>query len=76
MIEVEKINILNIQLQEEDINNFISILDKLLIASSQPGFKKPFTNDERGTIELLAEAVGLDKPESNNIIVEKELTKE
>jgi len=67
MIEVERIRTLNVRIQGQDIDNFISIMEKLLVASKQSGFKKPFTVEERATILGVADSLELDKPREVNI---------
>lgn len=71
MIHSDYIETLSLQVEGEDIGNFKSIISKLLVASSQSGFKKPFTVEERKFIEELAESIGVRKPEKNNIHAEK-----
>ena len=76
MIEAEKINILTLSFQDKDIDNFVSIIEKLLIASNQVVFKKPFTIEERNTIYDIAKSVGIELPENINIYAFKDLIKE
>jgi hypothetical protein len=75
MIQIEQLRALNLQIQDEDIDTFITLLNKLLIASKQTGFKKPFTVKERDLIMRIAENLGLDNPEESKINAEKEQIK-
>ena len=76
MIESEHIEILVLKFKEEDIGNFVSIIEKLLIASNQTGFKKPFSAEERDTIYGIADTIGLDIPDTNNIYADRDTIKD
>jgi hypothetical protein len=76
MINIEKIRLLNMSIEGEDIETFINLLDKLLIASNQTGFKAPFNAEERALIRNLAEELGLDNETKGKIVSEKGQVKE
>jgi len=67
MIETQKVIMLDVKLYDSDIANFISIIEKLLMLSSKPGFVKQFTVQERGCIENIAQSIGLDIPEQFHV---------
>ena len=67
MVETQKVAMLDIKLYDDHIESFISILEKLLILSSKPGFIKQFTVQERECIENIAQSIGLDVPDSFHI---------
>jgi hypothetical protein len=66
---------LNIQFQDEDIDVFVSLLNKLLVASKQTGFNKPFNTQERILIETMSNNMGLNNPEEIRIQNEIEQVK-
>lgn len=76
MIEIEKISILNLRVEGEDIESFISLWDKLLVASNQTGFKRPFNENEIIFIRNIANELGLDNDTKGKIVSEKEQVKE
>jgi len=67
MVEAQAARLLVFQVQDEDIETFQSIIKKLMVAVRQPGFKKPFTDDERVTIERIAESMSIEKPDEVKI---------
>lgn len=70
-VEIEYVKVLSINLDYDDIDNFLAIMDKLLHAVKQAGFNKTFTTDEISTIYNIAEGLGLDKPSESNVTAEK-----
>lgn len=74
MIDIQYTKIINLTIQdEEDINTFVSLITKLLVASKQTGFKKPFNDSERFLITNIAEMLGLeDKTNDCRINSERE----
>ncbi|MCK9429246.1 MAG: hypothetical protein M0R17_04530 [Candidatus Omnitrophica bacterium] len=74
MIEIQQTRLLNLQLQDEDIEIFISLVNKLMIATKQTGFKKPFNESQRVLIENIFSQLKLDEIESVNIYSEREQT--
>lgn len=75
MMEIQQIRMLNIQFQDEDIDVFVSLLNKLLVASKQTGFNKPFNTQERILIETMSNNMGLNNPEEIRIQNEIEQVK-
>jgi hypothetical protein len=67
MVESQKVIMLDIKLYDEDISNFISVIEKLLTLSSRPGFVKQFSVNERACIENIAQSIGLDIPEQFHV---------
>lgn len=72
MIELNKLRLITIQIQDDDIDIFISLFSKLMVASKQVGFKKPFNEYERNLILNIANQLELDDVEEVKIISEKE----
>jgi hypothetical protein len=69
MVKIEEVRVLSIQLQDEDVDNFISIMTKLLMETKKPGFRKYLTDDESATLNEIAEGIGLEvKVTPTNII--------
>ena len=60
MVKIEEVRVLSIQLQDEDVDNFISIMTKLLMEAKKPGFRKYLTNEESITLNEIAEGIGLE----------------
>lgn len=71
MVEIQQVRMLNLQIQDEEIDTFISLINKLMVASKQTGFKKPFDEWERALIESISEQLGLNKPEEISIDISK-----
>ena len=71
MVNIDRVRVLSVQIEDDDIEGFISIMNKLLLTANQAGFKKTFTKQERITILNIAEALDLDKPEECNIDASK-----
>jgi len=63
MVNVDRVRVLSVQIEDDDIEGFISVISKLLITINQTGFKKTFDKQERSTILNIAEALQIDKPE-------------
>lgn len=59
MIDVERLSVLNIQIQNEDVEYFSNIITKLLKETRAAGFKKPYTEEEQNVILSLANALGI-----------------
>lgn len=57
-MEVTKVEALNIQFHDNEIDTFLSVVKKLLIACNQVGFKKTFTVIERQLIQDIADYIG------------------
>lgn len=74
MVEIQQVRMLNLQIQDEEIDTFISLINKLMVASKQTGFKKPFDEWERNLIDNISTQLGLSKPEECNIDVDKNKT--
>jgi len=72
MIELNKLRLLTIQVQDDDIDIFISLFSKLMIISKQIGFKKPFDEYEKNLIFDIGNQLGLNEIEEVKIISEKE----
>jgi len=60
MVKIEEVNVMSIQLQDADVDNFVSIISKLITETRKPGFRKLFSTDEVETIELFAEQLGIE----------------
>jgi hypothetical protein len=71
MVNIDRVRVLSLQIEDEDIEGFISIVSKLLLTINQAGFKKTFDKQERITILNIAEALGLDGAEECNLDVSK-----
>lgn len=67
MIDIQQVKMLNLQLQDEDIDVFVGLMKKLMVASKQTGFKKPFDSIERSLIENISGKLGLIKPDEINL---------
>ena len=76
MVESEKVVMLDIKLYDDDIVNFVNIVEKLLELSSKPGFIKQFTIPERDTIYLIAESINLDIPKPFHVQANIETVRE
>lgn len=71
MAEVQQVRMLNLQIQDDEIDTFASLITKLMVASKQTGFKKPFNEWERALIESISEQLGLSKTEECSIDISK-----
>lgn len=60
MIKVDEVNVMSIQLQDEDADNFVSIITKLITETRKPGFRKLFSQSEVETIEEFSTQLGIE----------------
>lgn len=61
MISLDHTQILTIQIEGLDIQYFVDVVKKLLATSTQAGFKKSFTLEEREFIKELAANMGMEE---------------
>ena len=71
MAEVQQVRMLNLQIQDDEIDTFASLITKLMVASKQTGFKKPFNEWERNLIDNISTQLGLSKTEECSIDTSK-----
>ena len=76
MIEIQEVRMLNISIQDNDIDTFLTLIEKLLVACKQTGFKKPFNDEERELIEGISKFLNINKPEEGRINSIEEQVKE
>jgi ATP-dependent protease HslVU (ClpYQ) ATPase subunit len=57
-MEVTKVEALNIQFHDNEIDTFVGVIKKLLTACNQVGFKKTFTVIERQLIQDIVDYIG------------------
>ncbi len=62
MIGVTRTDVLDIQLLNEDIPDFITIVEKLSKMTAQAGFNKPFSEKEVAIIHRLAQELNIESP--------------
>ena len=64
-MEYSVINTLTIQLSDEEVGSFLTILEKLKKETKRIGFKKPLGKDELGLIDTLYDNLIGDEEDSN-----------
>lgn len=69
MIEVQEYHAITLNIEDNDIGTFLSIMKKLLVSCQQAGFKKVFNVAERELIERIGDNLNVEKPQECSINV-------